>query len=63
MPAELFINIDQLTSPFVLISKYRLEESQVHPKLPSTADYRKIMFGITLSSDFIHIHINISLFF
>ena len=60
IPAELIINIDQTPLPFVLISKYTMEEKGAsRVSVPGTADYRQITgtFGITLSSDFLPIQL------
>ena len=60
IPAELIINIDQTPLPFVLISKYTMEEKGAsRVSVPGTADYRQITgtFGVTLSGDFLPIQL------
>ena len=60
IPSELIIDIDQTPLPFVLISKYTMdEEGKKKIPIPGTADYRQITgtFAITLAGDFLPIQL------
>ena len=60
IPAEIIINIDQTSLPFVLISKYTLEKKgSSHVSVPGTSDYCQIKgtFSISMAGSFLPIQL------
>ena len=60
LPPEVVINIDQTYLPFILTSKYTLEEKGLsRVSVPGTADYRQVRgtFGITMAGRFLPIQL------